>query len=262
MNKSGPYTPCVCGPVLFIQRASRIPEFPPRITTENYPEPRVSKRISKPSRACKQAERMAKYTRGGYKISIASIYIGYVMVATSYIALGGNIGDRVVNMLWAIAAIGRLPETEVLAVSGFYNTPAVGGPPDQPDYLNAAARIATRLAPPDLLAGLLAIEIGRGRNRRMEQRHGPRPIDLDILLYADQIYQQPHLTIPHPRLHERLFVLLPLNEIAPDAWHPVLGCRIRELLTRILHPGGRGGRRGYKRGVSKMLGIQEWKSMI
>ncbi len=157
------------------------------------------------------------------------------MADSSYIALGGNIGDRSAHLLRAIAALGRLPETEVLAVSGFYNTPAVGGPPDQPDYLNAAARIATRLTPPDLLAGLLAIEAGQGRNRRLEERHGPRAIDLDILLYADQIYQQPHLTIPHPRLHDRLFVLLPLNEIAPDEWHPVFGCGIRELLTRFPH---------------------------
>jgi 3-oxoacyl-[acyl-carrier protein] reductase len=153
------------------------------------------------------------------------------MSATAYIALGSNLADREDYLQRAIHALGARPDVRVLQVSSRYETAAVGGPAGQGAYLNAAARIETELAPRALLRVLLDVETKLGRVRA--ERHGPRTIDLDLLLYGDQVSDDPELSVPHPRMHERLFVLQPLTEIAGDAVHPVLQLSIRELLGRI-----------------------------
>lgn len=134
----------------------------------------------------------------------------------AWIGLGANLGEREAALRQAVRAIAALPGTQVLRTSSLYRSAPVdaGGP----DYLNAVAEIATRLEPHALLAGLQAIENGAGRER--PYRNAPRTLDLDILLYGDQCIASPQLTVPHPRLHERAFVLLPLAELAPELVPP------------------------------------------
>jgi len=122
-------------------------------------------------------------------------------------------------------------------VSDFVET-APHGPPGQRPYLNAAAALHSRLEPGPLLAQMLAIEAAHGRDRAGEQRWGPRPLDLDLLLYGDLVIDEPGLVVPHPRLHERPFVLVPLAQIAPEAVHPVLGLTVRSLRDRLPGPCG------------------------
>lgn len=151
---------------------------------------------------------------------------------TVHIALGSNLGDRAAHLHAAIAAIAKLPGTTILRISPFLETEPVG-PVSQPLFLNAAAALQTRLSARDLLNHLLAIERSEGRQRQSGQRWGPRTLDLDLLLYGDAIIESPDLTIPHPRLHERMFVLGPLAEISPDVRIPVLNATIRELKERL-----------------------------
>src|SRR5438309_571079 len=126
----------------------------------------------------------------------------------AYIALGANLGDRERNIREALRRIAATGQTEVVAVSPLLENPAVGGPPGAPPFLNAAATICTSLSPEDLMNRLLEVEqeMGRARNVKWE----PRVIDLDLLLYEDQILRTPRLTLPHPLMHERRFVLQPL----------------------------------------------------
>lgn len=141
-----------------------------------------------------------------------------------YLSLGSNLGDREANLQSAIQRLSTLGE--VAAVSSFYETEPVDFA-RQPWFLNCAVALATEKMPKQFLAALQAIEQAMGRRR--QQPKGPRNIDLDILLFGNSIVDTAGLTIPHPALHQRRFVLEPLAEIAPDQRHPVLKRTIREL---------------------------------
>jgi len=149
------------------------------------------------------------------------------MASTSFIGLGGNLGDRQSFLDKAVAALQEHERLSVVQVSSYYETEPVGGPPDAPLFLNAVVQVETDLEPRELLAVLLDIERQLGRVRG--ERNAPRTIDLDLLLYDDLILNDPGLTIPHPRMHERGFVLEPMAEIAPDLVHPILGDTMQEL---------------------------------
>ena len=156
------------------------------------------------------------------------------MTALAYIALGANLGDRAQNLNVALDKLRETPGVDVRTVSTFMENPAVGGPAGAPPFLNAAAEVVTSLPPDMLLARLLEIEQELGRVRR--EKWGPRPIDLDLLLYGDHVLDIPGLTVPHPLMHQRRFVLAPLAEIAPEALHPVFQWTIEELLEDLDHP--------------------------
>lgn len=148
------------------------------------------------------------------------------------IALGANLGDRAAAIASAIAAIARLPDTRITAQSSIIETAAVtlpGSTASQSPYLNAAITIATTLLPRQLLESLLEIERAHGRARNPLERWGPRTLDLDLLLYDDLTLHEPGLDLPHPRLHERAFVLIPLAEIAADWRVPGIGKPVRAL---------------------------------
>lgn len=160
---------------------------------------------------------------------------GYVLITPveteAYIALGSNLGDRELNLLRAVAEVGRLPDSRVTGLSAFYETSPVGSVP-QDAFYNAVLRLSTRLAPRVLLAHLLRIEDATfTRVRDIPQ--GPRRMDLDLLLYGDMTIAEEGLVVPHPRLTERRFVLQPLCDIAPDLVHPLTGKTVRELLASL-----------------------------
>ena len=141
-----------------------------------------------------------------------------------YLSLGSNLGDRAGNIRAALDRLGDLGTVQ--AVSAFYETEPVGLTA-QPWFLNCAAKFDTEKMPRQLIAGILGIEQSMGRQRK--QKNGPRLIDIDILLFGTSVIDTNSLTVPHPRLHERRFVLEPLAEIAPDVRHPVFKQSIRQL---------------------------------
>ena len=145
-----------------------------------------------------------------------------------YISLGTNLGDRPANLRAAVAALP--PNVHVTAESLVYQT-APWGYTNQPDFLNQVVQAKTDLPPNELLAYIKGIETNVGRTPTF--RYGPRVVDLDILFYDDLTLEHPDLIIPHPRLHERAFVLVPLADIAPGLRHPISGALISELLTSI-----------------------------
>ena len=148
----------------------------------------------------------------------------------AYVGLGANLGDRELTLLAAVAALGAEPEIEVVAVSTLRETKPVGVG-DQPRFLNGAVALETTLSASDLLELLLAVEQRFGRVR-MPGEHGPRTLDLDLLLYGDSVIDEPGLTVPHPRLHERRFVLEPLAELAPGLIVPGHGS-VKSLLAGV-----------------------------
>lgn len=149
--------------------------------------------------------------------------------ATAYIALGSNLNDPQRMVRLGFDALAALPGTQLLARSWLFRSAPVGYA-DQPDFINAVAAIRTALQPRALLDALLASERAHGRVR--EFPNAPRTLDLDILLYGNRVIREPGLTIPHPRLHERAFVVLPLVQIAPGVEVPGVG-RMSELLNWV-----------------------------
>ena len=148
----------------------------------------------------------------------------------AFVGIGSNLDGPVEQVRRAIAALGRLPQTRCVRASSLYRTPPWGRT-DQPSFINAVAELETALSPRALLDGLIGIEAAAGRVRALD-RWGPRVLDLDLLLYADRCIQEVDLQVPHPHLHERAFVLLPLAEIAAHTSVPGRG-RIGDLLAGI-----------------------------
>lgn len=146
-----------------------------------------------------------------------------------YIAIGSNLASPLEQVNAAIAALAEIPQTRVITVSSLYRTPPLG-PQDQPDYLNAAVALETTLAAEDLLDNTQRIELQQGRERKAE-RWGPRTLDLDIMLFGDEVIQTARLTVPHYDMHNRGFMLWPLFEIAPGLRFPD-GALLTERLTQ------------------------------
>ncbi|GLQ97368.1 2-amino-4-hydroxy-6-hydroxymethyldihydropteridine diphosphokinase [Dyella mobilis] len=148
----------------------------------------------------------------------------------AYVALGSNLGDSRRHLLDAMTALAELPSTELLLRSHLYRTPP-WGVHDQPDFLNAVVALETSLPPHELLDALLGIERAAGRERQGE-RWGPRTLDLDLLHVAGEAVDDERLTLPHPHIAQRAFVLLPLNELAPELEIPRQG-RVADLLRAV-----------------------------
>ena len=158
------------------------------------------------------------------------------MSEIAFIGLGSNLEEREKVLSWALALLAETSQVKLISASSFYETTPILDNPDgcvagQPDYLNAACKIETRLSVQSLLAFLLEIEKQAGRVRN-DEGHGPRILDLDLLVYGETIYKTAVLSVPHPRLHNRAFVLYPLVEIAPDLVVPGKG-PVKNLLAAV-----------------------------
>jgi 2-amino-4-hydroxy-6-hydroxymethyldihydropteridine diphosphokinase len=150
-------------------------------------------------------------------------------LVTAFVALGSNLGDPVQEIRSALRELAALPGTRLVRHSSFYRNPPEGGL-DQPEFVNAVAEVETGAGPRELLDRLLGIERAHGRAR--DYPNAPRTLDLDVVLYGDQVVREPGLVIPHPRMLDRSFVLVPLAEIAPDAVVPGRG-RAADLVRKL-----------------------------
>lgn len=153
--------------------------------------------------------------------------------SVAYIGLGSNLGDRIAYLGAAIKSIKHLGD--VIAISSVYESDPHGVDEDQPLYLNMVISIRTRLNPTELLAQLLEIERANGRVRRRVNES--RTLDLDVLMVDEQVLELPDLTVPHPRMHERGFVIIPLAEIAPHASHPILNSTASDIAADLTDQG-------------------------
>jgi 2-amino-4-hydroxy-6-hydroxymethyldihydropteridine diphosphokinase len=151
--------------------------------------------------------------------------------AQAYVGLGANLGDRLQSLRAAVGRLDAVAGVRVVACSPVYETAPQGPVAAQPAFLNAVCAVETALAPRELLARLLAVESALGRVRDVPQ--GPRTIDLDLLLFGAAVMDEPGLSVPHPQLHRRAFVLVPLLDLAPDLRHPLTGELLREERARL-----------------------------
>ena len=157
-----------------------------------------------------------------------------IQPSTAYLALGSNLGDRFAHLRAAVYAIDSLPEVDLILpddVACVFETTPIGGPPGQNRYLNTVVRVRTSMSPGGLLAATQGIETAAGRVRK--EHLGPRVLDIDLLLHDDLTIHDKILTLPHPRMHERRFVLEPLAQLAPSVHHPILRATISALLGRL-----------------------------
>lgn len=159
-------------------------------------------------------------------------------MAEALIAIGSNLGDRRACLRLARRRLAGLPKTALIRGSAVYETPPVG-PPGQGPYLNAAVRLETDLTPHAMLEAMQGIEREAGRDRASEVKWGPRTLDLDLLIHDGLIIDDDQLTLPHPEMHERGFVLVPLCDVARDVRHPRLGRTMGELLAGVSTEGVR-----------------------
>lgn len=148
----------------------------------------------------------------------------------AYIGVGSNMGDREAYCRRALRRIGRFQRTSLTAESPWYETAPMERE-GQDWFINGVVAVRTTLSPPALLRACQEVEQSLGRKRTV--RYGPRTMDLDLLFYGDRVIQNPDITIPHPKAHERRFVLQPLSDIAPDLMHPILQKTVRELLLSL-----------------------------
>ena len=148
-----------------------------------------------------------------------------------YLGLGSNLGNREDHIAAAVEGLKEFENTTILKVSTNYNTKALDADEETPDFLNAALEMETQLSPEDLLEETQALEIKLGRTEK--KSNAPRTIDIDILIYGEEVVLDDNLTIPHPLMHERDFVLTPLSEIAPTILHPVIGVTAEEMLSDL-----------------------------
>lgn len=156
---------------------------------------------------------------------------------TAFVALGSNLGQRERHLRQAREMLAATPGIELCAASRLYQTEPAGPVPQGP-YLNAVLALSTRLSARELLERMLQVEAAAGRSRGADEvRWGPRSLDLDLLLYGDECIREEGLEVPHPRMHERAFVLEPLCELAGELRHPRLGGRLREYAERCRDPG-------------------------
>lgn len=158
--------------------------------------------------------------------------------ARAWVGLGSNLGDRAATLEGAVEALRAADEVEVLRVSPWFETDPVGGPSGQGKYLNGCLEAETTLDAGTFHWLLMRVETQFGRERAREVRNGPRTLDLDLLLFGDLVLETPDLTVPHPRLEERLFVLEPLCALAPELRLPRCGRSVRERVAE-LRAGGR-----------------------
>ncbi len=152
-------------------------------------------------------------------------------MVTAYLGIGSNMGERLATLRMARQQLAETPGIRNLAASPLYATEPIGGPPGQGPYLNAVMRLQTSLEPEALWRRCQQLERAAGRERSVP--NAPRTLDLDLLLYGDRRLGTDTLTIPHPRLHERRFVLAPLCDLAPQQLHPVLGVSMLQLLRDL-----------------------------
>jgi 2-amino-4-hydroxy-6-hydroxymethyldihydropteridine diphosphokinase len=153
--------------------------------------------------------------------------------ATAYVGLGSNLGDRRAMLCAAVSALDERADIRVdtdTGIASLFETAPIGGAPDQPAYLNSAVRLQTTRTPLDLLEAALSIETSLGRTR--QGRWEAREIDIDLLLYEDVVHNDERLTLPHPRLHERRFVLEPLAQIAGQVIHPIFNVTVASLALK------------------------------
>ena len=165
---------------------------------------------------------------------VGSPWCKNVRMATCLVALGSNLGDRAATLLAAVDQLRQVPSLDIEAVSRWHETPSIGGPSEQADYLNGVVRLRTTLDPVSLWNRLQQIEFQAGRQR--STRWGPRTLDLDLLLFGDQQFRTPQLILPHPRMSFRSFVLAPAVEIAADLCYPPNGKTLAQLWERLQAP--------------------------